>query len=57
MKKKRKKDMYRSGVTLGKRLTEAQIIKYLKKEEPVLFQIRNKSEMEKCSPFYYCSNK
>jgi len=55
-KKKRKKGMYKSGVMLGKRLTEAEIIKYLKKEEPVTFQIRNKKELEKCSPFYYCSN-
>jgi hypothetical protein len=56
-KKKRKTNMYKSGVMLGKRLKEAEIIQYLRKEEPVTFQIRNKKEMEKCSPFYYCSNK
>ena len=41
----------------GERLTESQIIEYLKQDKIPTFQIRNKEELEKCSPFYYCSNK
>ena len=41
----------------GERLSESQIIEYLKQDKIPTFQVRNKEELEKCSPFYYCSNK
>ena len=49
--------LFRSGVLIGKRLTEAEIISHLREEKPVKFQVLSKDELEKCSPLYYCSNK
>jgi len=55
--KKKKKDKYRSSLMRGERLTESQVIERLKQDKVPYFQVRNKEELEKCSPLYYCSNK
>merc|ERR1719431_1070296 len=56
-KKQSSKRNFRSGTMKGERLSESQIIEYLKQDKIPTFQVRNKEELEKCSPFYYCSNK
>merc|ERR1740131_892294 len=39
-------------------MTESDIIEEIKKQEDVVsFRIQTEQELEKCTPFYYCSNK